>query len=209
MFSGIIEEVGSVTARGSNSLKVGAVKILEDVEAGDSISVNGVCLTAISFNDKTITFEIMPETLKRSNLGALSNGDKVNLERALKLGDRIGGHIVQGHIDDTVKVLSRRNEGQAVLLELGVSSKLMRYIAEKGFIALDGASLTIAETADESFTVSLVGYTLDNTRFDVLKAGDVVNLEVDITAKYIEKIIKDKGEGVSEVFLKKHGFMVK
>jgi riboflavin synthase len=208
MFSGIIEEVGTVTARGRNSLKVGAAKILEDVKTGDSISVNGVCLTATSFNDKTITFETMPETLKRSNLGALSNGDRVNLERALKLGDRIGGHIVQGHIDDTAKVLSRRNEGQAVLLDFSASPKLMRYIAEKGFIALDGASLTVAETADESFTVSLVGYTLDNTRFAALKAGDAVNLEVDVTAKYIEKLIKDKGEGVSEAFLKKHGFMV-
>ncbi len=210
MFTGIIEELGRVRSRGRDRLEVAAERVLSGTRAGDSIAVEGVCLTVVDQGSGWFAVGLMPETLRRSTLGTLRSGQRVNLERALALGDRLGGHFVQGHIDGRGQVLSRRPEDNALLVRIGSPEEIMRYVVEKGFIAVDGASLTVADCDQRSFTVSLVPYTQEHITLTQKKPGDEVNLEVDILAKYVESLLgqeRPAGQGLSQEFLAEHGFL--
>ena len=196
MFTGIVEEVGRVVSlespsrvAGARRLAVGAVKVMDGLRLGDSVSVNGACLSVVAREDKSFTVDLAPETLRRTNLGYLEPGSGVNLELPVAVGDRLGGHIVQGHIDGTAKISSTRPEGDALLMGLRVPKPLMRYIVAKGFVALDGISLTVVKRRASSFTISVIPYTLDNTILNDRHIGDLVNLEVDILAKYVESLL--------------------
>jgi riboflavin synthase len=208
VFTGIVEEIGRVISARPGKLAVTAGKALEGIEEGASIAVNGVCLTVTGFDDKSFTVEVMGETLSRTNLGLLKNGDGVNLERPLSLGGRLGGHLVQGHIDDTGRAISVSPRGESVVVGFEAPPRLMAYIVEKGFIAIDGASLTVVSRNNSSFQVSLVGYTRQHTILGNLKVGDTVNLEADIIAKYVEQFSRSRGSGITIDFLQEHGFLV-
>jgi len=208
VFTGIIEEVGIVTSAKFGNLVIAASDVLREIELGESIAVNGVCLTIINLNTNSFSVDIMPETLRRTNLGLLCAGDRVNLERPLALGGRLGGHLVQGHIDDTGRVASVTWDGQAMLIRLEAPPEVMRYTVEKGFIALDGISLTIVTKAPGSFQVSIVDYTRKHTTLGNRQVGDLVNLEVDIIAKYVEQLGQAPSTGITIDFLQEHGFLV-
>ena len=208
MFTGIIEEVGTVIAAPPGKLVVGARDILPGVKLGESIAVNGVCLTVTSFEPASFSIDVMPETKQRSNLGFLKAGDRVNLERAMALGGRLSGHLVQGHIDATGRVASLDWEGAALLVRCEAPPELMRYIVEKGFIAVDGISLTVATKDAGSFQVSVVEFTRKHTIIGEKRVGDPVNLEVDIIAKYVEQLNQARHAGITADFLAKHGFLV-
>ena len=207
MFTGIVEEIGKISLIQPNRLTVKAAKVLEGTEFGSSIAVNGICLTVTDFNASSFSIGIQPETLRRTNIGQLKAGDEVNLERAVALGGRMGGHLVQGHIDDTGKVASVKQDKESILMTVTVPHPLMRYMAVKGFIAVDGLSLTIVSLGADSFTVSLVEFTQHKTTIGNKKTGDIVNLEVDIIAKYVESLSKPTGNGVTFDFLQDHGFI--
>lgn len=214
MFTGIVEEVGTVKTvqKGSSSfIKIQADKIFEDIHLGDSIAVNGVCLTVTDFGGKVFTADVMNETLSRSSLGALKNGSHVNLERAMAANGRFGGHIVSGHIDGTGTVTEIKNDGIAVWYTISASPEIMRYIVEKGSIAIDGISLTVAKVTENTFSVSIIPHTAQQTILSENKTGDVVNLENDIVGKYVEKLISPvsdnkKQSSISREFLMKYGF---
>lgn len=215
MFTGIIEEVGTVKAvkrSGTSSfIEIQAKKVLEDVHLGDSIAVNGVCLTVTHFGGGVFRADVMNETLSRSSLGSLTSGSPVNLERAMAAGGRFGGHIVSGHIDGTGTVSDIRNDGIAVWYTIAAPRELLRYIVEKGSIAIDGISLTVAKVTDTSFSVSIIPHTAAQTILGTKKTGDTVNLENDIIGKYVEKLMKpsepQKSEsGITMDFLMKNGF---
>ena len=188
MFTGIVEEVGSVRAVGDGSLVIGASEVLGDVKVGDSIAVNGACLTVTTHDDSSFSVDVVPETLRRTNLGELEVGSPVNLERSMPANGRFGGHIVQGHVDGTATIHSIRGEGDALMVVFDAPTSLMRYVVEKGFIAVDGASLTIVNCDNFSFSVTIIPHTQENTVFKHKETGDSVNLEVDIMAKYIERL---------------------
>lgn len=214
MFTGIIEEVGTVKAvqhSGSNSfIRIEAKKILEDIHLGDSIAVNGVCLTVTHFDSTTFQADVMNETLSRSSLGSLRNGSPVNLERAMAAGGRFGGHIVSGHIDGTGTVSDIRNDGIAVWYTISANADILRYIVEKGSIAIDGISLTVAKVTDDSFSVSIIPHTASVTILGTKKVGDIVNLENDIVGKYVEKLMKPaqaQKSGLTMETLAKNGFI--
>ena len=206
MFTGIVEEIGNIKSSGSGRITFAAKAVLDGTKPGDSIAVNGVCLTVISLTATSFSVDIMPETLRRTNLGMLHSGDKVNLERAMPVGGRFGGHFVQGHVDGTGKVSAARAEGNALILKFDALKEIMRYIVEKGFIAVDGVSLTVVECNPTSLIVSLVGITQAETTLGGRKAGDIVNLEVDILAKYVDKLSRGES-GITKEFLAEHGFM--
>lgn len=215
MFTGIVEEVGTVKAvqKGSASsfIKVQANKIFEDMHLGDSIAVNGVCLTVTDFNGNIFSADVMNETLSRSSLGQLKNGSPVNLERAMAANGRFGGHIVSGHIDGTGTISKIENDGIAVWYTISAPTDIMRYIVEKGSIAIDGISLTVAAVNDSTFSVSIIPHTAEQTILSVKKVGDIVNLENDIVGKYVEKLMKPtetsaKPSGITMDFLAKNGF---
>lgn len=191
MFTGIIEEVGIVRSitKGSLSaiLNISCEKVLEDTRVGDSIAVNGVCLTVTSLEESSFTADVMAETLRRSSLGELVKGSKVNLERAMQLNGRFGGHIVSGHIDGTGTILSTKKEGNATWVEVGTSPEILRFIIQKGSITIDGISLTVAKLTDKSFSVSIIPHTGSETTLLTKKIGSVVNLENDIVGKYVER----------------------
>ena len=208
MFTGIVEETGRLTVATGSALTVTADKALAGMEPGGSIAVNGVCLTVTGFNATSFTVDVMPETLRRTNLGSLRTGDMVNLERPLALGGEVGGHLVQGHVDDTARVASVTTEGAALLMRFATSPDLLRYTVPKGFIAVDGGSLTIVARDDTSFAVSLVGFTRQQTTLGGKKAGDLVNLEADIIAKYVAQFSQPQRAGISADFLQEHGFSV-
>ena len=195
MFTGIVEEVGVVAKIGANSMTVRAAKVMEDLKLGDSIAVNGACLTAVSFSENGETGEsefsvdLSPETMRRTSLGQLSQGRPVNLERALLVSDRMGGHIVQGHVDGTGRIISIKPEGDSIVFRIRVPKPLNRYIVEKGFVAVDGISLTVVKRGASSFTVAVIPYTRDNTNLASLSVGGLVNLEADILAKYVESLL--------------------
>lgn len=207
MFTGIVEEVGTVKAAQPGKLAISATKVIESTKKGDSIAVNGACLTITELGDDYFSVDVMPETLRRTNLGMLRPGDRVHLECPLAVGGRMGGHFVQGHVDGTGKVLSATREGEAVLLRFEATPEIMRYVVEKGFIAVDGVSLTVVEHDNTSFKVSLVAYTLQNTNLGGKRVGDFVNIEVDIIAKYVERLKVEKGSAITEEFLAEHGFV--
>lgn len=206
MFTGIIEEIGRIESTAQGKIVIAAKKTLEGTILGDSIAVNGTCLTVIELGNATFTIEVMPETLRRTSLGNVQPGDPVNLERALAVGARLGGHFVQGHVDSTGKIVSLTPESEAVLVKVSASKEILRYVVEKGFIAVEGASLTIVVCDSTSFTVSLVGYTRNNTTLGSKRPGDLVNLEVDIIAKYVEHLSGKDRSGVTLEFLTDHGF---
>lgn len=217
MFTGIIEEQGKIKsiAKGSSSavLTIEASKVLEDVHIGDSIAVNGVCLTCTSFTSSQFTADVMHETLDRSSLGQLTPGSAVNLERAMAANGRFGGHIVAGHIDGIGHVTNIRNDDNAIWYTIEAPKDIMRYIVEKGSIAIDGISLTVATVASDSFQVSIIPHTSSETTLSLRKPGDMVNLENDVIGKYVEKLIEpyteDKGQSESKItyeFLAQHGF---
>ena len=213
MFTGIIEEVGSVISirrsAASSFIRLRAEKVLSGTKLGDSIAVNGVCLTVTELDDTSFQADVMNETLSRSSLGSLSNGSHVNLERAMAADGRFGGHIVSGHIDGTGTITNIRNDGIAVWYTISAKPDIMRYIVEKGSIAVDGISLTVAKVTDSSFSVSVIPHTAAETILGSRKKGDIVNLENDIIAKYIEKLIKPESSknGVSLELLARNGFM--
>ena len=208
MFTGIIEEVGRVTSAQSGKIVITACDVLQGLELGGSMAVNGVCLTVTSFNSSSFSADIMPETLKRSNLGLLSTGDRVNLERSLALGGNLGGHLVQGHIDDTGKVSTVRWDGVVKIIECEASPEVMFYVVEKGFIAVDGVSLTVMTRDASLFWISVVDYTCKHTTLGNWQVGDLVNLEVDIIAKYVEQLSRARKTGITVDFLQEHGFFV-
>ena len=188
MFTGIVEEVGSIKAVEEGRLVIGASEVLGDVKVGDSISVNGACLTVTTYDESGFSVDVVPETLRRTNLGELTSGSPVNLERSMPANGRFGGHIVQGHIDGTAAIRSIESEGDALMVIFDASPSIMRYAVEKGFIAVDGASLTIVNCDNFSFSVTIIPHTQENTVFKSKKTGDSVNLEVDIMAKYVERL---------------------
>ncbi len=208
MFTGIIEEVGRVISIQAGKLTVAASKALRETEVGGSIGVNGVCLTIIELGTDSFSVDIMPETLKRTNLGLIHAGDRVNLERPLALGGRLGGHLVEGHIDGVGKVVSVVRGGEAVIMKVEAAPELMCYVVEQGFIAVDGVSLTIVDCDAHSFRVSLVDYTREHSNLGNRQVGDLVNLEVDIIAKYVEQFSRPRGAGITADFLQEHGFLV-
>ncbi|MBI2855879.1 MAG: riboflavin synthase [Chloroflexi bacterium] len=195
MFTGIVQEVGRTKVLDGSSLAVEANASLEGLRLGDSIAVNGACLTVTDLGPGYFSVDTMPETLRRTNLGLLSPGAMVNLENALTLSSPLGGHLLQGHVDATGSVVSIAPEGDALLMTFHAPPQVMRYVVEKGFIAVDGVSLTVAGCDASTFTVSVVQYTRDNTNLGQRRSGDVVNLEVDILAKYVEKLLPPKEAG--------------
>ena len=207
MFTGIVEEIGIVKETSRDCLAFEAHKVLDGMEAGDSIAVNGVCLTVVSLENHSFSVNVMPETLRCTNLGRLHYSDQVNLERALVLGGRLGGHLVLGHVDDTGEVMDVTSEETARVMRISAPAKLMPYIVDKGFIAVDGVSLTIVDLDDFSFVVSLVAYTLENTTLGKRRAGDIVNLEADIIAKYVENLKGKKRQGLNFELLREYGFV--
>jgi riboflavin synthase len=207
MFTGIIEEVGRVVSAGADKLVIAASEVTAGIEAGASIAVNGVCLTVTDFDRDSFSVKVMPETLRRTNLGRLKSGDTVNLERALPLGGRLGGHLVQGHVDATGKVVSITREGEAMLISFYAPPEVMDYLVEKGFIAVDGVSLTIVSKDSGSFGVSVVDYTLKHTNLGDRRVGDTVNLEVDIIAKYVKQFTQADKQGITIELLEQQGFL--
>lgn len=206
MFTGIVKEVGRVASVKPDGLVVNATEVIKGMQVGDSIAVNGVCLTATTFDSGSFTAGVMQETLRRSNLGSLSAGNRVNLEMPLTLDSYVGGHLVQGHIDDTGKLISIRQESDARIFKFSAAPEVMRYIVEKGFIAVDGISLTIVNRTSDYFEVSIVTHTYENTNLGDRKVGDPVNLEIDIIAKYVEQLAGGQGKGITAEFLREHGY---
>jgi riboflavin synthase len=194
MFTGIIEEVGTVKETERGRLVIGCQKILRGTNLGDSIAINGVDLTVAQMEDDSFLANIMPETYRRSNLGALKVGDLVNLERSLYVGARISGHIVRGVVEATGTLLSLTPEEDAVIARYAAPPQILRYVVVKGPIAIDGVSLTVIAKDDTSFSVSLVRYTMENTNLTRKHAGDAVNLESDIIARYVEQLLPGGGE---------------
>ena len=211
MFTGIIEELGTVKSvgkgRNSAALKIGADKITEGLNLGDSVAVNGVCLTVVSFDTTGFSAEVMAETLKKSNLGKLKSGDRVNLERAMRLGDRLGGHLVAGHVDATGIIKSAAREDIATVFTIDAPQEVLRYIIAKGSIAIDGISLTVVDYDKTSFRVSIIPHTASMTTLGFKKPGDTVNLEADMLAKFVERLLGSKAGGMDKEFLARHGFM--
>ena len=223
MFTGIIEEIGEIAGvkRGqvSSRLAIRGKKIFSDLKLGDSVAVNGVCLTATSISGDIFEADVMAETLRRTNLGGFSNATRGNLERAMAAGGRFGGHIVSGHIDGTGRVSSLVREENAVWVRIDAEDKILRYIIEKGSIAIDGISLTVAETGPGYFKVSIIPHTGEETTLLRRRQGDIVNLENDVVGKYVERLLnfsagngeafgqKAKAGGIDLNLLSENGFL--
>ena len=190
MFTGIIERAGIVKKIEQNHLTIEVKDFLSDVKVGDSIAVNGACLTVVRLDSDSFKIELMPETLRVTNFSRLKEGGKVNLEKSLKVGDKLDGHFVLGHVDGVGIIKEIRREGEFVDLIVSVPEGLRKYVAKKGAIAVNGISLTIAEDLKDNFRVSLITHTREVTNFKDIKEGDLVNLEVDILARYLEKLSK-------------------
>ena len=212
MFTGIIEEIGKVKAvqRGGHAvvLEIEANKVLENTQIGDSIATNGVCLTVTTIENGCFRADVMPETMMRSNLGELRPGDRVNLERALCLGGRLGGHLVSGHVDGIGHIVGKEQDENAIWVTIATSSEVLRYIIEKGSIAIDGVSLTIAYVDEHVFKVSVIPHTQEETTLVSKRIGGTVNLENDMIAKYVEKLMggNGKSKGLTLEFLQANGF---
>ncbi len=204
MFTGLVAELGTVQrlARQGNSyhLTVGAKKVLENLKIGDSVAVNGACLTVVRMDDSSFTADVMPETVRLTNIGSLQPGSRVNLERTLRLCDGLDGHIVSGHVEGLGTIYEQRPEGIAVVVTISTPPELLKYIIKKGSIAIDGISLTVTEVTDTSFSVSLIPHTAKETTLGLKKVGDSVNLETDILGKYVERMLTwhQKQEGKTD-----------
>lgn len=217
MFTGIVEEVGTLKAirKGAHSavLEIQAKVVLEDIHLGDSIAVNGVCLTATSFSPSGFTADVMHETLNRSALSALRPGSRVNLERAMAANGRFGGHIVAGHVDGVGTVRRIEKDDNAIWYTIAAGPEILRYVVEKGSITIDGISLTVARVDSDSFAISAIPHTVAVTVLADRKPGDTVNLETDIIGKYVEKLLQtpppaeeEKKSGITREFLTRYGF---
>ena len=188
MFTGLVEELGIISKITQTEIWIEASVVMKDLGIKDSISVNGACLTVVDLKENTFRVDVVPETLSRTDLGYLAIGDKVNLERSAQLGGRLGGHIVQGHVDGTAEIISIVEDGTSWSIEFQISNSLSRYIVEKGFICVDGASLTVVNCDEKSFSIALIPYTKDNTVLGLKRVGSTVNIETDIIGKYLEKL---------------------
>ncbi|MGW7490360.1 riboflavin synthase [Streptomyces sp. NPDC054786] len=201
MFTGIVEELGEVVAvedlGDASRFRLRGPVVTEDAKHGDSIAVNGVCLTVVDTADGEFTADVMAETLHRSSLGALAAGSRVNLERPMALGGRLGGHLVQGHVDGTGTIVERTPGEHWEIVKIALPAAQSRYVVEKGSITVDGVSLTVVDAADDYFTISLIPTTLALTTLGIKKAGDPVNLEVDVLAKYVERLL-GRGSALTE-----------
>ena len=211
MFTGIIEEVGIIRRITTGSLEIKAHTVLDGTKPGDSIAVNGVCLTVTKLMSDGFTADVMPETMRCTAFDVLKIGSSVNLERALTLASRLGGHIVSGHIDGIGTISGLNDEGNAVLLTVTAEKEIMRYIVTKGSVAIDGISLTVAQTNEKSFTLSLIPHTREVTALKNKKIGDRLNIETDIIGRYVEKLLTSKEEidvkpVITREFLMKYGF---
>ncbi len=206
MFTGIVSETGKVTSTQAGKITITASVVLRGLELGGSMAVNGVCLTVTSFNADSFAVDIMQETLNRTNLGLLRVGDEVNLEPPLTLDKLLGGHLVQGHVDGTGKLISVSPTGADVIIKIEALPEVMRYIVPKGFVAVDGISLTIVDCDNRSFQVSVVDFTRKHTVLGSRRVGGLVNLEVDIIAKYVERFSTVRGQGITAALLAEHGF---
>lgn len=218
MFTGIVEEIGSLKelsiGSGLGNIEIECNKVLEETKIGDSIAVNGVCLTVNKINSNSFVADIMGETLDRTNLGRLKDGNKVNLERALKVSDRFGGHIVSGHVDGKGQILSIDNKEDGTWFTISADKEILKYIILKGSITIDGISLTVAYVDNEVFKVSIIPHTGGETTLLHKKNGETVNLECDVIGKYIEKFMRLKEESgqikkqlLDETFLRENGFI--
>jgi riboflavin synthase len=213
VFSGIVEEIGTVrrvTAGDRAALVVRCAAVLEGTRLGDSIAVNGVCLTVASLDEDTFTADVQPVTLRRSNLGSLRAGSRVNLERSVAVGQRIGGHYVQGHVDGIGRIVRREGEGSALVVHIAAPPAILSYVVERGFIAVDGASLTGAALHGNGFLVSLVYHTQQHITLSGAAVGELVNLEVDVIAKYVERLLAGgapERDSLSVESLRRHGFV--
>lgn len=214
MFTGIVEELGTVTNMTGNSvamkLTISAHTVLSDVKLGDSIAVNGTCLTVTSFTEHSFTVDVMPETMRATSLHIVKRGSLVNLERAMAANGRFGGHFVSGHIDGTGTIVKKTKQANAVYYEIALSKSLLRYCFPKGSISIDGTSLTIFYVSDTSITVSLIPHTLSESVLGMKNAGDIVNIECDMVGKYVERFLSAPAiqkNSVTESFLQENGFM--
>lgn len=208
MFTGIIEETGKILRITSKEITIECRIVLEDSKLGDSIAVNGICLTITNLTDTTFSADISPETLRVTSLGRLSVGSSVNLERAMKANGRFGGHMVSGHIDGLGKINEIKPNGGFIELKVELNPEQEKYVIKKGSIAIDGISLTIANIEKNNITLAIIPHTFENTNLKNLKKGDIVNIEVDITAKYIEKFLStsDNESRITLEYLQEHGF---
>lgn len=217
MFTGLVEELGTVKkiSHGAQSVRITitANKVITDIQLGDSIAVNGTCLTAVDYNSSSFTADVMPETVQRTVLSSLKVGDSVNLERCLRLGDRFGGHIVSGHVDGVGTITKKEKKDIAIIVTVTADLSILRYIIPKGSIAIDGTSLTVVEVAQNWFTVSLIPHTAGLTTVGLKSPGEPVNLEVDMIGKYVERLInnpavpKAQNSKITNEFLESNGFM--
>ncbi|MFF2326449.1 MULTISPECIES: riboflavin synthase [unclassified Streptomyces] len=202
MFTGIVEELGEVTAveqlGDASRFRLRGPVVTEGAKHGDSIAVNGVCLTVVDLGEHEFTADVMAETLNRSSLGALETGSRVNLERPMAVGGRLGGHIVQGHVDGTGRVVERTVSENWEIVKISLPAELTRYVVEKGSITVDGVSLTVVDAGPDYFTISLIPTTLALTTLGIKKPGDLVNLEVDVIAKYVERLLGDTAQKPEE-----------
>ncbi len=211
MFTGIVQEIGIVKAVSLNRLSILACKVLENIQLGDSIAVNGACLTVTEISDNMFTVDVMPETMKRTTLKTIKKNDEVNLEKALSLDGLLGGHLVQGHVDATGNILNIKDDGGAKIFKIKAPQEVMCYVVEKGAITVDGISLTVMARNDNSFEVSIVNFTMENTVLGNRKEGDMVNLEADILAKYMVEFqrrgITAENSNINLDFLQENGFL--
>jgi len=217
MFTGIVEELGAVktVTRGADSarLQVGATTVVSDVRLGDSISVNGVCLTVVEFTGSSFTAEVMAETLRSSNIGELKTGARVNLERAMSPSGRLGGHIVSGHIDGVGVIREVKREDIANVFTVEAPEEILRYTIRKGSVAVDGISLTVVDVGEDAFSISIIPHTMAQTTLGFKRPGDRVNIESDVIAKYVERLLKPRADeggakgGLDIGFLAEHGFL--
>ena len=212
MFTGIIEEIGKIKVirQGSRSvvLEIEATKVLEDTRVGDSIATNGVCLTVTAMGNGYFSADVMPETMSRTSLGGLKPGDRVNLERALCLNSRLGGHIVAGHVDGVGRIRDKVQDEIAIWLTIAASPEILHYVIEKGSVAVDGVSLTVAYVDETVFKVSVIPHTQEETTLTTKRIGEIVNLENDLIGKYVEKLMQPGNirNGLTLDFLQAHGF---
>ncbi len=216
MFTGLVEEIGSIqsvqkSVKGAK-LMIQAHKVLQDVSIGDSIAINGICLTVTTFSSEGFTADVMGETMDKTNLKYLQSGSKVNLERALRVGDRLGGHFVSGHIDGVGTIQNYEKEDNAVWITISAPTELLKYMIYKGSITVDGVSLTVASVSQEGFKISIIPHTKESTTLIDKKIGDKVNLECDMIGKYIERFMgftqeTDKKQKIDVDFLSQHGFL--
>lgn len=214
MFTGLIEDLGTLRQlrreSGKVQLTVSTAIPMAELVIGESIAVNGICLTVVAFGGGTFTADVSPESMERTTLGQLSPGDAVNLERALRLGDRLGGHLVTGHVDGMAVLLEKINDGNAVRLKFRLAANLNRLVVEKGSITIDGISLTVNQVGDESFSVAIIPQTLAVTNLQYCQPGSRVNIETDIIGKYVARLLGPGGGGKPAIdldFLAKHGFL--